>query len=1234
MGVYCVWDLPPWHESYEEPSGGESRVLPQHGCPLWNAELPCSSSPCTQPHHCQACSQPHRLTQCPVNSFLTIPTETLANRSDLSVADRLAFMRWYGDVFALLKFHSSFRVWKLPLREQLSQAQLLILPSGVMPSTANSNSSDGLLPCDALVYIDWQNIKVPLYAVSSFMSGLCKFVLDGRPGVRAIRAINVLLDRDKKSDVADYLDKLSQTYAVPIHVVHVDARKFQAIDSKLTLMMRTEPRPAVNGKCSADLVCVVSGDSDFSPDMSRLVLLGHRVLVMYNAQARLSFKQNALWEAGVDFMDLPELTSYRTQQLQRRLERRHAVHAIQRRGIFMNVTTMSLYGGNLQSRLSGLHGACMDCEGHALLITDELHNRLWRFVLPDTPRQHGTHASSLKMDKRNEGSDVRHTQTQLSMGKLELLIDCITEEPIQDSSNLHKSRHSKTVDGQSHSFLNTDDVVNGVHVLSNPQLCAPKEVVIDPSSGLIFVCDTGNNRVAVWDRAGKQLYTLRPTVTRPGQKLHQPRHLFIDVTRQRLWLTDLATHQLCFYDLRRRLVLNSANMTAPYHVVELDSTEPNVARPTSKCLAANQVDLVYCDEGRRAFFLLSESKLHQPGGLPNSADKNDYAVAFRSILLLKWIANHGSNVRDLSTPLPSYHSLQLDRDGSYLFADATTKTIKRLVSLRNSVTDGDGANSSHWEVRLVAGKGQGGFADGDALDVRFKFPVTLVVDHSEMGSIFIADQGNRLLRKLHVAHETDGVSVGMSGRSNNSSLTESQFHDRDRRGVRSLNGGLSDSSRSRWKTRPCKPFQQGDCHFQADSDKCGFIHECMCCSGPHSERDCKHKELQDQYPYLIVQRSTNDAADSCSSSSTSSINNKISCGSSLNSRFSEISYMCQICCEPCGSLEHTKQHVDSDAHEQKRARFVQSMQGTSSLFTTTPTPPHSQSPTSFHDSSTKLADKSDFNDLVLVSSEQSVTTRITKQSMTASTKDISKNVIPENIPENAFNVVASSSVSSLLTPADTDDSSTFISNSSTTLFRCELCHTNFNSRIQMEQHEQGRTHRNRSVRAAAGIPLSVAHYSSESSLIREPDVAFSCPVCVKDFQVEVDAHSTDRRPRALPCGHSVCLQCLHLAKVKQVCLQCGWPFQFDNLTINSHMVEQMQAHSHNKAQAERKRLESDRIARLQHDAFQRAFPYMKQDERRNPQKEPFYLCTLCGIMAGPLHRALAHTNTNEHKKQL
>lgn len=129
-----------------------------------------------------------------------------------------------------------------------------------------------------LMYIDWQNINVPVEYIENFIQGIKEWAISCVAA--EIRKIKIFLDRNAPNEII--IKKLVQH---KIDIIYFDAEKKQAADAKLTMSLHDDLR--------GDLytVCIVSGDQDFSPQLVRTIKLGHQVLLIYNYQARESFKE-------------------------------------------------------------------------------------------------------------------------------------------------------------------------------------------------------------------------------------------------------------------------------------------------------------------------------------------------------------------------------------------------------------------------------------------------------------------------------------------------------------------------------------------------------------------------------------------------------------------------------------------------------------------------------------------------------------------------------------------------------------------------------------------------------------------------------------------------------------------------------------------------------------------------------------------------------------------------------
>lgn len=246
VGVVSFYELPVWWDLYEQPLSSSS-LLPRSSCPQWNAHLKCPYQPCIQPHVCQSCgSAAHRLSDCIINSYYPIPylhsTDILGkpdSSSQRSVIPPQFLLSYYPAYLSLLKVQSAHfdnNRWRLPLLEQVEKYGTFTTPSVLLTAP--------ITPCDSIIYVDWQNVHVPIAQIENFISGIRNAVLP-RPGVARIKAFNFLIDKYKQKEVKLAIEKFHSNSN--IQIVHVDATKKNQIDAKLTSMLRTEPSKANYG---------------------------------------------------------------------------------------------------------------------------------------------------------------------------------------------------------------------------------------------------------------------------------------------------------------------------------------------------------------------------------------------------------------------------------------------------------------------------------------------------------------------------------------------------------------------------------------------------------------------------------------------------------------------------------------------------------------------------------------------------------------------------------------------------------------------------------------------------------------------------------------------------------------------------------------------------------------------------------------------------------------------------
>lgn len=66
----------------------------------------------------------------------------------------------------------------------------------------------------------------------------------------------------------------------------------------------------------------MSGDRDFSADLARLAQRGHSIYLVYNHQARETFKHNDYWNDTENYLDLPGLELYKNLLLERKKQKK------------------------------------------------------------------------------------------------------------------------------------------------------------------------------------------------------------------------------------------------------------------------------------------------------------------------------------------------------------------------------------------------------------------------------------------------------------------------------------------------------------------------------------------------------------------------------------------------------------------------------------------------------------------------------------------------------------------------------------------------------------------------------------------------------------------------------------------------------------------------------------------------------------------------------------------------
>lgn len=143
---------------------------------------------------------------------------------------------------------------------------------------------------------------------------------------------------------------------------------------------------------------------------------------------------------------------------------------------------------------------------------------------------------------------------------------------------------------------------------------------------------------------------------------------------------------------------------------------------------------------------------------------------------------------------------------------------------------------------------------------------------------------------------------------------------------------------------------------------------------------------------------------------------------------------------------------------------------------------------------------------------------------------------------------------------------------------------------------------------------------------------FECANCRAELLPVKPANPPDRRPFKLPCshGHTCCFECLQSAYSTSLSPCCPIDGEalllkladvpLDSAKLRQLEGQQQQPHSMHLSEAE--------VLQQQHERFIKTHPFMELVPPR-PGKQPSYKCLCCGVLAGPIHRALSHAMKDE-----
>lgn len=305
-GVFNLWRLVTWYLQFEQPHPEliSLPISPIYPCQEWNAGEPCNqerkkhelqkNTLHTNSHICTNCNEKHSLQHCQFNQFSTVPFLQLNDKNEIHLPLELLFKGrdYYQQQIDTAIYLTNSRSWRLNhFKTQQKKFAYIV------------------------IFIDWQNIHVPQEYIKEYLTAIKNFSLSNQIDCkREIRQATVYIAAAQKNLAAEF-EKYQAI--LPINVVIVESEKKEAVDNVISNHLTNTPINIIPGTkdkqdtlLESDLVCLVSGDIDFSPFLASLVFKGHKVRLIFNSQARFSYRRNTLWDKAEDFLALPELAPF------------------------------------------------------------------------------------------------------------------------------------------------------------------------------------------------------------------------------------------------------------------------------------------------------------------------------------------------------------------------------------------------------------------------------------------------------------------------------------------------------------------------------------------------------------------------------------------------------------------------------------------------------------------------------------------------------------------------------------------------------------------------------------------------------------------------------------------------------------------------------------------------------------------------------------------------------------
>jgi DNA-binding beta-propeller fold protein YncE len=252
---------------------------------------------------------------------------------------------------------------------------------------------------------------------------------------------------------------------------------------------------------------------------------------------------------------------------------------------------------------------------------------------------------------------------------------------------------------------------------------APAGVVVDASSGNVYVADMGNNQLRTITPAGNvSIFAGSTEGSADGNtsfaKFKSPGGIAMDAIGN-VYVADQGNHRI--REITYTVSVLAGNQTAGF--INATGTLARFSNPTGVAAdASGNIYVADCYNHRiRKITPAGAVSTFAGNANPGSANGIGAAAQFK---------------------YPT--GIAIDASNNVYVADASNHCIRKITPAR--------------EVSTLAGNGISGFADGAATDAQFKTPTSLTVDAT--GNVYVADSYNNRIRKIsQVAGGTYEVST-------------------------------------------------------------------------------------------------------------------------------------------------------------------------------------------------------------------------------------------------------------------------------------------------------------------------------------------------------------------------------------------------------------------------------------------------------------------------------------------